>query len=1172
METDSEEEVCEDDRASFERVKRVLREGATSADSEPQLPTVIDEGDLRGVGQFLCMVEEENLAGEIHGLLDAIEQWSMSIVAPFGDRGGDTSVTPPDIRAFRVLFRSTFEAMASTESIDLRTSDGTVLRNSDLINEATERRILQCRYVGALLSAAEEGAKIVKESEILARIQGVSDHAKRANRLILSYKENVVATMRTLCDEFSDTMNTSQQYNDYIGMEAGPNNKVGMHVRKIMQDMMMNRLKRLVRYEYHPGDATSMENSAAEPTRVLRSVDNVEGIYESVRMTFQPKKVWYDASARRVIGSQMTDEVVPFSLMVKQYRQEVDEKAPSDLLEFASSEHVATQSWRHIHSEWLGHFFKGDVLLATACHGAHGLHGPPGPAQSSCGHPTCCDFMHCREWQLPRADQHSKPMWHGRFAEVPFGSETGCDPLVAGPPHTFNAVMEQRRRPVDTNAFRYHGSVQDYVKDYFDPSRNRDADDLLQSDVLRTLHEWGNELKWFRDLEVNENRHVYAFGDGLLVCDASLENCPTFYPYESHVFHAGEKYHRLQTVKVEASLCFRPDALRGMLSTVLPPLTFPRDDFLEMRYGESWRSKLSEDQIERFSDPVPCCGHCGLERRECAAVNQLLSFEGRCTCAVHEIVQKVVLLEPSQGTGVRDADVLGSMSTITGRRFGTVMDRHCYQPFRDPTRRDCQAIAQRVDCTQFDEILWTQFENRDQWMSLPGHLRSPESKEEGVFYRDEARRLNYEARALLGRLLYRNREMRDSHGHVDSWQIFLFIKGASGTGKSTILNLIERIVGRKNVAIIDCATFEKQFGTYPLVCGDLVAMNEVGDINFSPNMVLQMVDGSLMSVPRKNRDAFMGEMRGPIILLGNKAPNIHLSAGQWGRRQLMLGFERIMTEQRSKPSLEKEIVHVHYPHLVYSLYAAYWSLIEEKGHMDVWQTTRRGEEVQYDALSWMWHHQRKKSDCQSNVLGRILSKLRADATNDSPNVLMHGDQSIAGFVQLVQSSKHWVCSDDNVWSLTPENVSPAIKSMFGIPTVMLENRQFADFSPRVAYMPFEHIDFPTTDGGHEATHAGFKTMCNQTMIAIQGGGSRMTTTLPWGDEEDFYRSAFSANNLTVYEGKLPYPPWSPHLVHTKWIIGITDKKMFSVSESSVHDTYDGLKTAIRSGPPIVSVS
>ena len=1019
------------------------------------------------------------LALDVLRLMQQFDQWANHILHPPID--GDS----PEQKAYFMYFNTSLSHLNTGEGVSLLDPiTGEMCENSELVQKATSRLRGQFNQCLALCSVCREFAEQSQDDVLLSTVDGICNKIRKVEHMAIALKDVIVASIASLHAEMLISTNAL-----HLVADRGKNNhgKVIYHVQQIMQRMYVSGLRRLVKLDYRPLDQVE-RNSAATMISQLDTVESIEGIYKAVRIEREPREVWFDVQSKQILGDRVNTEPAPLSVAMDQYSLTGPKDVPTQLGDFMRSPHFTCADFLEIWDDLLTSFFEGNLVIAIACQ-----------------MPGCCDYMHCRDWVLKRASHWTHPQWCGRTQTEPFLSPSGADPLIGHSAHTFAPEL-RARKPIVTNVFSHFANVNQFIMQYFAPGSNPYVEDALIREVISSVENWGEHLAWSEDLEIKPNRHVYAFADGILVADPQLEPIPRFYRYDSHVFHPQQKYGKLFTVKTELSQCFRPEMLQQMLQTVLPPPPTTCGDMPRHR-----------------------CGVCGLLRDQCVACNLHMTAHSEAFRTAEDYVAPLRAVAHS----FNHHELINMMAATTGER-AQFIDQHTFQPCRQPVRDDALPIATRVDLTQFDEIILTQIEHPNMWDQLPSHLRDLAAPCE---FHTQIQQLNTEIRAVLGRLLFRNKEFATTTGVRDNWQAFLFIKGASGTGKSTIANVVSRLIGRENVGIIDCATWEPQFGLSQVINADMTMVNEMaGKINFSPNTVLQMVDGSQMSAPRKNKKAAIGPMRGPLLLLGNQAPQTGLTAGQWQRRELMLGFERTMAEARSKPNMEKEIIALHLGHLAFVLYTAYIGFMEKHGSQDLWRS-----------LSWQWHHQRRRSECQSNVLGKILGKLREMSANVEPQIHLHTDPAMMTQFQRLLRSSDWPKTSDGIWSVQDIAPSPELRRFFG--TVQAGQ----ELTPSVPYMPFESTLLPDNGSGEENLHLGFKHLCNQTLQSLSG--TRSVINLPWQNEEDFYRSAFDADHLFIYEGKLPYPPWSSHLVNSKWLIGVSDVAMFKMGNGDLHPSF-----------------
>ncbi|MEO1777005.1 MAG: DUF5906 domain-containing protein [Pseudomonadota bacterium] len=1072
----------------------------------------------------------------VRDVVDMVNAWCSHVLDPEG-RG---STTPASSRAYTVLFGCAYQDMLAGDSIGAVTDDEEVLKDHDLVTEAALRRTRQAQMLERIMHELDVRIGGCADEVVAAALRDCRDSVREARQQISLYKSVVECDVASLDrDLISEEPSENQPHT-----RAGSRSLVELHAVKIQQHMFMHDLRRLVVLDYVPEEFTT--TSAAKRPRRMTSVEAVGGIYQRAVMTAQPRQAWFDAVQRRPIGPRIAEEVVPISLMLAEFlgREPLPLDAPHDALVRAHAEvidcmrgdRVRDDTFRRIEDTWTQAFFRGDVVVATV-------------SQDVDGRVAHCDSSFCRVRQLPPGPGR-EPRDGPSPGAVPYGTPSGKDPHTAAQPSQFRLVLDPLPAPVRTCAFQHYASTETFARNYFSPDRDpAAAAHALRPEVVKGIRDFLDDRAWPETLDLHPNRHVSVYNDGVLVADPALEEVPTFYAHHSHVFASGGRYRDLTTTHFYPDVAFRPEAYHAMIAAALPPLRVPRTDFLASRPGAA---------AGAWPDPVPCCGCCGLAREECVAINQRLVAAGRHHCLVREAAEWARQLPGNARVAV--SDLVESMNRIRGDR-GTHLDRHLFQPHARPRRSDCGALARGVDLTHLDNVLLHQLENPDLWHALPAHLRDPGTP----FYQTELHKVWSEVRCLLGRLLFRNQEFRTLDGRPDRWQLFLFIKGASATGKSTVQKTIIDMVGSAAVGILDCNTFEKQFGLGALIRSDLIAVNEMAsNMAVSENTILQMVDGSRMSAPRKNRDPYVGSVRGPLLILGNSAPRSSLNAGQWQRRQMLLPFPR-STDGCRKPNLEASIRQLHLGHATAALHMAYWGWVETRGHQDPWQVRGQGNATEYATFSWFWHEQKRKSECQANNLGKVIATIREASRNQDPPYLMHQDaQRTDRIIHTLRGP--WAALVRDTFSLSLDNAPPAVRELF--------TATDAEPRPTFAYMPFEAIQFPDGDAGPAGSAGpacpGFKAVCKEVLASIQGGAARQggargaaRQVLPWEDEEDFFGAVFAANHLYVFQGRLPYPPYqSSHLVNSRWIIGITSRDAFSVNGGAVHPAYAELRTRL----------
>jgi hypothetical protein len=179
---------------------------------------------------------------------------------------------------------------------------------------------------------------------------------------------------------------------------------------------------------------------------------------------------------------------------------------------------------------------------------------------------------------------------------------------------------------------------------------------------------------------------------------------------------------------------------------------------------------------------------------------------------------------------------------------------------------------------------------------------------------------------LIGRLLYDVNER-------DHWQIFPFIWGYTGTGKSLIVvHVIHRFYDPKDVLDLS-NNQEEKFGLGVHCAKDKLIMlaSDVNDKlshNFNQGEILQAVAGEFMTLPIKFGDPWEGLFKMHITMAGNKFPQFDDSSGQISRRAVLI--KMIKAIEHPDPELAMRL-HDEVGKLIIKCNRAYRYLLDEYG-------------------------------------------------------------------------------------------------------------------------------------------------------------------------------------------------------------------------------------------------
>lgn len=151
--------------------------------------------------------------------------------------------------------------------------------------------------------------------------------------------------------------------------------------------------------------------------------------------------------------------------------------------------------------------------------------------------------------------------------------------------------------------------------------------------------------------------------------------------------------------------------------------------------------------------------------------------------------------------------------------------------------------------------------------------------------------------ALMGRML------RDVNS--DGWEVCPFFKGVAGTGKSTVLKVLNAFYNAEDVGVLS-NNVEAQFGLAPLVNKKIVLCMELrSDFRLSQAEMQTMISGEEMSLAQKHKDPITTKWQAPLAFAGNTVGGWSDGQGSIARRFVVINFPKPIVA--SDPTLMKRI-------------------------------------------------------------------------------------------------------------------------------------------------------------------------------------------------------------------------------------------------------------------------
>ena len=239
---------------------------------------------------------------------------------------------------------------------------------------------------------------------------------------------------------------------------------------------------------------------------------------------------------------------------------------------------------------------------------------------------------------------------------------------------------------------------------------------------------------------------------------------------------------------------------------------------------------------------------------------------------------------------------------------------------------------------------------------------------------------------FIGRLFYEVSEL-------DSWQVIPFMKGVAGTGKSTVIKVIQMMYNRADVGVIS-NNIEKKFGLSTIFNKTIFVVPELkGDFAMDQADFQSMVTGEILSMPVKNGAPITGMWTTPGIMAGNESAGWEDKSGSISRRIVVFPFLHKVPKDKLNPGLENEIKESEMPKIIRKSALAYQEAVEKFSGGDIWQAlpSRIREEkkkLQYSTnplFAFINSDHVSLSDEEYTLESMFVSKLKAFATLKFPH-------------------------------------------------------------------------------------------------------------------------------------------------------------------------------------------
>lgn len=180
---------------------------------------------------------------------------------------------------------------------------------------------------------------------------------------------------------------------------------------------------------------------------------------------------------------------------------------------------------------------------------------------------------------------------------------------------------------------------------------------------------------------------------------------------------------------------------------------------------------------------------------------------------------------------------------------------------------------------------------------------------------------------MVGRLLY-------EVGEMDNWQVIPFLKGMAGSGKSTILlNVCKLLFDDADIGVLS-NNIERKFGLWGFCNKKLFIAPEIKtDLHLDQAEFQSLVSGDAMQVAQKHMQSETISWKVPGILAGNEVPAWKDASGSITRRIVLFHFAKSVTDVDTQlgVKLRNEM-----PILLIKCNKAYRKALDDVGTRNIW--------------------------------------------------------------------------------------------------------------------------------------------------------------------------------------------------------------------------------------------
>lgn len=184
---------------------------------------------------------------------------------------------------------------------------------------------------------------------------------------------------------------------------------------------------------------------------------------------------------------------------------------------------------------------------------------------------------------------------------------------------------------------------------------------------------------------------------------------------------------------------------------------------------------------------------------------------------------------------------------------------------------------------------------------------------------------------FIGRCLY-------DLGHKDDWQVVFFLEGIAGSGKSTIINSIIKLLYDDDDVGTMSTNIEKKFGVEALTEKYVIVAPEIKhDVCIEQADFQSMVSGERVVANRKNRQPIVVDpWKAPIAMAGNQVPNWSDNSNSIARRIVWFYFSMIVPTDKGDMKMGKKL-EAELPNIIQKSNKAYLEATDKFSNDNIWR-------------------------------------------------------------------------------------------------------------------------------------------------------------------------------------------------------------------------------------------